>query len=87
MKRSLALCFVLHAVSAAADPVADGAALYSENCLVCHGPTASEGEAGDIRGLSVSTVTGAVRGGPGMMPTFAIPAEEIAAIVAYLARL
>lgn len=70
-----------------ADPVARGAALYAINCLECHGPTAVEGEVGDIRGLGLGTVTGAVRAGPGMMPTIALSSDEIAAIVAYLANL
>ena len=70
-----------------ADPVALGAALYADNCLQCHGPTAAEGEVGDIRGLGLSTVTGAVRSGPGMMPTISLTPGEISAIVAYLADL
>lgn len=70
-----------------ADPVAWGLALYADNCLECHGPTAVEGEVGDIRGLSLGTVTGAVRSGPGMMPTIALTKDEIAAVFAYLAQL
>ena len=75
----LALC-----APAAADPAAPGAALYAEHCRECHGPTARESEVGDITGLSLSTVTGAVRAGPGMMPVLSLSAEEIAALVAYL---
>lgn len=69
---------------AAADPAALGAAVYAEHCLECHGPTAREGEVGDIRGLGLSTVTSAVRAGPGMMPVLSLTSEEIAAVVAYL---
>lgn len=69
------------------DAVAQGASVYANNCRECHGPTAVEGEAGDIRGLGFGTVTSAVRGGPGMMPTVALSREEILAVVAYLGDL
>ncbi len=75
------------AEAASADAVTQGAALYTEICLKCHGPTATESQVGDIRGLSLGTVTSAVRSGPGMMPTFSLTADEIAAIVAYLAQI
>lgn len=69
------------------DPILRGAAIYAQYCLRCHGPTAVESQVGDIRGLSVATVTGAVRGGPGLMPTIALTSDEIAAIIAYLRQL
>jgi len=83
-----ALCWMIATPGAgAAEDVAKGAALYQTHCLECHGPTAVESIVGDIRGLGLSTVTGAVRGGPGMMPVFALAPDEIAAIVAYLRSL
>jgi len=86
-----AAILVLLATSAAAaspaDPVALGAQVYETICLECHGPTATEGESGDIRGLGLATVTGAVRSGPGMMPSVPLTRDEIAAVVAYLAHL
>jgi mono/diheme cytochrome c family protein len=90
MRRLHATLILAIAAPAAAqgdDIAARGAALYADNCLECHGPTATEGEVGDIRGLSLGTVTGAVRSGPGMMPVFALGEDEIRAIVAYLGRL
>ena len=88
MRRALLACaLALGASDLAADPVALGAEIYARICLECHGPTASEGQSGDIRGLSRSTVTSAVRAGPGMMPTIPLTADEIAAVVAYLAQL
>ena len=73
--------------SALANPADRGADLYRANCMRCHGPTAQDAPAGDIRRLSRSTVTGAVRGGPGRMPTFALTDEDIGAILAWLERL
>ena len=84
---SLLLLTALPAEPASADAIAQGEALYREKCLRCHGPTAMESVVGDIRGLSLGTVTSAVRAGPGLMPTISLTADEIAAIVAYLAQL
>jgi mono/diheme cytochrome c family protein len=85
-----AACALLLAVGeavAADQPVELGAALYAEHCLECHGATATEGDAGDIRGLGRATVTGAVLGGIEMMPVFRLRIDEIAAITAYLDHL
>jgi len=79
-----ALCFPAAASDDAA--LAMGAALYDELCFECHGPTATEGEAGDIRGLPASTVSNATQGFE-MMPSFDLDADEISAIAAWLARL
>ncbi len=91
MRAVLAALAILDATATAADPPPElatrGAEIYADNCLGCHGPTATEGEAGDIRGLGRATVTGAVRGGPGMMPTLPLTKGEIAAVAAYLAAL
>lgn len=91
MKHGLAALPILFTASAAltspADPVLRGAEIYASVCLECHGPTATEGESGDIRGLGLATVTGAVRSGPGMMPTVPLTRDEIAAVTAYLANL
>jgi mono/diheme cytochrome c family protein len=89
MRKFVCACLLsVGAVVAAAEEPADrGATLYAENCLECHGPTATEGESGDIRGLGRATVTGAVLGGMGDMPTFSLRTDEIAAISAYLDRL
>jgi len=84
---ALRLPNALSAQAVASEAIVQGAALYQKNCLKCHGPTATESEVGDIRGLSLSTVTSAVPAGPGMMPTFSLTADQIAAIVAYLAQL
>lgn len=70
-----------------AEPVALGQEIYARICLECHGPTASEGEVGDIRGLSLGSIMGAVRSGPGMMPTIALTDDEITWVAAYLASL
>lgn len=69
------------------DTATRGAALYGQNCLVCHGPTAAEGEVGDIRWVNLDTITSAVSAGPGMMPAFRLTTDEITAIAAHLARL
>jgi len=84
---SLILCATAAAANPLADPIARGAEIYSRICLECHGPTATEGQSGDIRGLGLATVTGAVRSGPGMMPTVPLTRDEIAAVTAYLANL
>ncbi|GGB56091.1 hypothetical protein GCM10011316_30230 [Roseibium aquae] len=90
MSRLIVFCLFALAfapVAHASDQAGLGAKLYAKHCRECHGPTARESEVGDIGGLSLGTVTSAVRAGPGMMPTFALTSEEIAAITAYLARL
>jgi mono/diheme cytochrome c family protein len=63
--------------------VTAGRQVFTENCEACHGPTATEGEAGDIRGLSVGTITGAVQGFE-MMPRIPLTEAEIKAVAAYL---
>lgn len=78
---------VATAATADPDPISRGAEIYSTICRECHGPTATEGQSGDIRGLSLATVTGAVRSGPGMIPTVPLMRDEIAAVTAYLASL
>lgn len=90
MRLVLALCLALIATPAAAsgpDLVARGGALYAAKCMRCHGPTARESVVGDISGLSLSTVTSAVRSGPGMMPVLGLETDEIAAVAAYLSHL
>lgn len=72
--------------TAAADRAPDGAALYRRHCQVCHGRTATEGEAGDIRGMSVKLVRSALRGVE-QMPEFRFSDAEVEAIVAHLASL
>lgn len=88
MRRALRLFLTIAAAPALAegDPVAAGRQIYEEICEACHGPTATEGEVGDIRGLSVGTVTGAVQGFE-MMPRIPLTEAEIEAVVAYLAWL
>lgn len=89
MKPFLALCLAALPATARAganDPVATGAALFAESCADCHGDTATEGESGDIRGLSASTVFNAIQGFEAM-PSFELSREEAAAIAAYLAHL
>jgi mono/diheme cytochrome c family protein len=66
--------------------VAEGRELYAWHCLVCHGETGDEGEAGDIRGLSRSIVARATRGME-QMPEFVLSERELDALVAYLAHL
>ncbi len=75
------------AAAQAPDRIARGAEVYAEFCLECHGPTATEGESGDIRGLGRATLTGAVRSGLGMMPAVPLTTEEISAVAAYLDHL
>lgn len=90
MRLPYALCLALLATPAAAsdtDLVARGGALYADKCMRCHGPTARESTVGDISGLSLSTVTSAVRSGPGMMPVLGLDTDEIAAVAAYLSSL
>lgn len=60
-----------------------GRQVFTGNCEPCHGPTATEGEVGDIRGLSVGTITGAVQGFE-MMPRIPLTEAEIEAVAAYL---
>lgn len=72
---------------AAGDAAARGAVVYALHCLRCHGPTATEGQSGDIRGLDIDTITGAVRSGPGMMPLVPLSDAEIADLRAYLLAL
>ncbi|WP_333834286.1 c-type cytochrome [Rubrimonas sp.] len=89
MPRALALCLLLAAAPVhSADPalVAEGASLYADFCFDCHGPTATEGEAGDIRGLPEAVIAHAFRGFE-MMPAFDFEPAEIAAIAAYLGDL
>ncbi len=88
MRHALAAClFVLPLTATAEDGIlATGAALYDEFCFDCHGPTATEGEAGDIRGLPASTVSNATQGFE-MMPAFDLDADQIRAIASYLASL
>jgi len=69
---------------AADDAAARSAALYALHCLRCHGPTATEGQSGDIRGLDIETITGALRSGPGMMPLLPLSDAEIADLRRYL---
>ena len=90
MRRALALCLTLAAAPAiAADAalVAEGARIYAEICRDCHGPTATEGEAGDIRGLPDAIIGAATQAGPEMMPVIDLTPDEIAAVAAYLAEL
>jgi mono/diheme cytochrome c family protein len=91
MKRALTLLLLVAAKPVAADPnlarIALGETVYADNCLECHGPTATEGEAGDIRNLGLATITGVVRGGMGDMPTVPLSIEQIRAVAAYLKAL
>ncbi len=73
-----------HAAEEAA--IARGRALFEGHCAVCHGDTATAGEAGDIRGLPRSVVARATRGME-QMPAFAFSDGEIEALVRYLAHL
>lgn len=70
----------------AADRPPDGAALYRRHCQVCHGRTATDGDGGDIRGMSVTLVRSALRGVE-QMPAFRFSDAEIEAITAHLASL
>ena len=94
MRPALALCLTLAAAPATAPAAADraalvaeGARIYAEICHDCHGPTATEGEAGDIRGLPVSVIQNATQAGIEMMPVIDLTPDEIAAVAAYLAEL
>lgn len=69
-----------------AEPAEVGRALFLENCEPCHGATATEGGAGDIRGMDFTSVRRATRGIE-QMPTFDLDDDQIEAIVAYLAEL
>jgi mono/diheme cytochrome c family protein len=88
MRTAFAACFWILPLAAVADEgaIADGAALFAELCVDCHGPTGTDGEAGDIRGLPASTVSNATQGFE-MMPSFDLEADEIKAIAAWLASL
>jgi mono/diheme cytochrome c family protein len=70
----------------AADGPPDGAALFRRHCQPCHGRSATDGDAGDIRGLPIDLVRGALRGIE-QMPRFRFSDAEIEAITAHLARL
>jgi mono/diheme cytochrome c family protein len=70
----------------AADRPPDGAALYRRHCQVCHGRTATDGDGGDIRGMSAKLVRSALRGVE-KMPAFRFSDAEIEAITAHLASL
>jgi mono/diheme cytochrome c family protein len=65
---------------------ADGAALYRRHCQVCHGRDATDGDAGDIRGMALPLVKGALRGIE-QMPAFTFTEEEIAALTEHLRSL
>lgn len=86
----LAACLAVLTVSAAhaetPPPVIAGKALFEENCIACHGPTASHGRSGDIRGSDYYRVRNAT-GGIERMPEIDVTDDEIRAIVAYLAHL
>lgn len=67
-------------------PAADGKALFTTNCQRCHGPDASTGKGGDIRGSHLRSVRKAT-GGFETMPEFDLTDDELDALVAYLATL
>lgn len=60
-----------------------GRSLFSETCQPCHGPTATDGGAGDIRGIGRASVARATRGIE-QMPAFDLSEEQIEAIAAFL---
>ena len=71
----------------APDTLAEGRALYTENCVACHEETAEGGEDfPDIRGVPVALLKRALKNTDGM-PEFDFSTQEITALHAYLRSL
>lgn len=66
--------------------IAEGEELFQTICAACHGPTAEDGQSGDIRGSDLRKVRMAV-GGLDRMPEQDVTREETLALAAYLAKL
>ena len=68
----------------------DGASVYADNCASCHGADGSGGvgtplNAGVVAGLSDDELTSVITDGISpSMPSFALPTDELDALVAYL---
>lgn len=68
----------------------DGKALFASNCGSCHmlsaaGTSGQIGPKLDGRALDAARVTGAMKSGPGAMPTFSLAAAELKAIAEFVA--
>ena len=70
-----------------------GRNLFIENCAACHGATAGGGSVGggfvapNLHNSEPTTVAEAVTVGPGPMPRFRFPQDELNALVAYVQQL
>ena len=83
MARVLFLALVLIPSPGLAAEVSDGQLLFRLRCSLCHGETADEGPAGDLRGLPPSVIRRAV-GGFEAMPKIPLAEDELAAILDWL---
>ncbi|GAK00631.1 MULTISPECIES: cytochrome c [unclassified Geomicrobium] len=64
----------------------EGASLYEENCLSCHGQD-MQGESGPgIAGMGEDEVINAIAEGPGSMPENLVEGEDAEAVAAYVAE-
>lgn len=93
--RHLAAALLLTALPAAADPIAEGAALVQRNCAACHGVTTEDaspnpraipfrflGRLYPIEQLEEALAEGIMVSHE--MPEFVLEAEEVSALIAYL---
>lgn len=70
--------------------VSDGMKIFVTNCAPCHGATGAGGAVGDgwfapaLDGASPRTVAEAMLVGPGQMPAFDLPNDDVSAVAAYV---
>ncbi len=83
MARVLFLVLVLIPSPGPADEVSDGQLLFRLRCSLCHGESADDGPAGDLRGLPSTVIRRAVRGFEAM-PKIPLAENELAAILDWL---
>jgi mono/diheme cytochrome c family protein len=83
MARVLFLVLVLIPSPGPADEVSDGQLLFRLRCSLCHGESADDGPAGDLRGLPSAVIRRAV-GGFEAMPKIPLAENELTAILDWL---
>ncbi len=85
MRPVFLVLFLMVGFPAWSNGLAEGAALYAEYCIDCHGENAEgDDSAPDIQGASLVALKRAMKG-LGVMPEFELTENEMEHLVCYLA--